>query len=93
MKLLARPRSGRGRFNSARAMQTKRTIFPNRVLPYFLLAPQLAITLIFFLWPAFQAFRQSFLREDPFGMKTTFVWFEQLHQALRQRRLSAMRCG
>jgi len=56
-------------------MQTKRTIFSNRVLPYFLLAPQLAVTLIFFIWPAFQAFRQSFLREDPFGMKTTFVWF------------------
>ncbi|NLS01982.1 sn-glycerol-3-phosphate ABC transporter permease UgpA [Rhizobium sp. P32RR-XVIII] len=56
-------------------MQTKRTIFSNRVLPYFLLAPQLAITLVFFIWPAFQAFRQSFLREDPFGMKTTFVWF------------------
>ncbi|TCU18160.1 sn-glycerol-3-phosphate ABC transporter permease UgpA [Rhizobium sullae] len=56
-------------------MQTKRTIFSNRVLPYVLLAPQLAITLIFFIWPAFQAFRQSFLREDPFGMKTTFVWF------------------
>ena len=56
-------------------MQTKRTIFSNRVLPYFLLAPQLAVTLVFFIWPAFQAFRQSFLREDPFGMKTTFVWF------------------
>jgi sn-glycerol 3-phosphate transport system permease protein len=56
-------------------MQTKRTIFSNRVLPYFLLAPQLAVTLVFFIWPAFQALRQSFLREDPFGMKTTFVWF------------------
>jgi len=56
-------------------MQTKRTIFSNRVLPYFLLAPQLAVTLVFFIWPAFQAFRQSFLREDPFGMETTFVWF------------------
>ena len=57
-------------------MQTKRTIFSNRVLPYFLLAPQLAITLVFFIWPAVQAVRQSFLREDPFGMKTTFVWFD-----------------
>jgi sn-glycerol 3-phosphate transport system permease protein len=56
-------------------MQTKRTVFSNRILPYFLLAPQLAITAIFFIWPAVQAVRQSFLREDPFGMKTTFVWF------------------
>lgn len=57
-------------------MQTKRTIFPNKGLPYLLLAPQLAVTLIFFIWPALQALRSSFEREDPFGFKTTFVWFE-----------------
>jgi sn-glycerol 3-phosphate transport system permease protein len=57
-------------------MQTKRTIFPNRVLPYFLLAPQLLITAVFFLWPAWQAIWQSFLRQDPFGFKTSFIWFE-----------------
>ncbi|MGK6316065.1 sn-glycerol-3-phosphate ABC transporter permease UgpA [Neorhizobium sp. DT-125] len=56
-------------------MQTKRTVFHNRVLPYFLLAPQLVITLIFFVWPAAQAIWQSFLRQDPFGLKETFVWF------------------
>jgi sn-glycerol 3-phosphate transport system permease protein len=31
------------------------------------------ITAIFFLWPAGQAVRQSFLREDAFGLSTTFV--------------------
>ncbi|MDT3707273.1 MAG: sn-glycerol-3-phosphate ABC transporter permease UgpA [Thiobacillus sp.] len=56
-------------------MQTKRTIFPNKVLPYLLLAPQLAITIVFFLWPAAQAVRSSFEREDPFGGRTTFIWF------------------
>jgi sn-glycerol 3-phosphate transport system permease protein len=56
-------------------MQTKRTVFPNRVLPYLLLTPQLLVTLIFFIWPAGQAFWQSFLRENAFGLKTTFVWF------------------
>jgi sn-glycerol 3-phosphate transport system permease protein len=56
-------------------MQTKRTVFHSRVLPYFLLAPQLIITLIFFVWPAAQAIWQSFLRQDPFGLKATFVWF------------------
>jgi len=56
-------------------MQTKRTIFPNKLLPYLLLTPQLAITIIFFLWPAGQALKSSFEREDPFGFKTTFVWF------------------
>jgi len=54
-------------------MQTKRTIFSQRVLPYFLLLPQLTITAVFFLWPAGQAAWQSFLREDAFGLKTTFV--------------------
>ncbi|MBI1219724.1 MAG: sn-glycerol-3-phosphate ABC transporter permease UgpA [Rhodobacteraceae bacterium] len=54
-------------------MDTKRTIFRHRLLPYFLLAPQLAVTAIFFLWPAGQAVVQSFEREDAFGLKTTFV--------------------
>ena len=54
----------------------KRTIFRNQLLPWLLLAPQLAITFIFFLWPAAQAVWQSFLRQDAFGINTTFVWFE-----------------
>ena len=57
-------------------MQAKRTVFPNKFLPYMLLLPQLAVTLIFFIWPALQAVKSSFEREDPFGFKTTFVWFE-----------------
>src|SRR3546814_5216141 len=56
-------------------MQAKRTIFPNKILPYMLLVPQLAVTLIFFIWPALQAVKSSFEREDPFGFKTTFIWF------------------
>ncbi|MBZ3692445.1 sn-glycerol-3-phosphate ABC transporter permease UgpA [Phyllobacterium calauticae] len=50
-----------------------RVTFPNKVLPYLLLAPQLAITIVFFYWPASQAIRQSVLREDPFGLSTQFV--------------------
>ena len=57
-------------------MQAKRTVFPNKILPYMLLIPQLAVTLIFFIWPALQAVKSSFEREDPFGFSTTFVWFE-----------------
>ena len=56
-------------------MQTKRTVFGSPVLPYVLVLPQVAITVIFFLWPAAQAVQQSFMREDPFGLKSTFVWF------------------
>ncbi len=51
----------------------KRTIFQNRLLPWLLLAPQLIITAVFFLWPAGQAMWQSVLRQDAFGFRTTFV--------------------
>lgn len=51
----------------------KRTLFRNQLLPWLLLAPQLAITFVFFLWPAGQAIRQSFLREDAFGLNSAFV--------------------
>ena len=54
----------------------KRAVFSGKSLPYALLAPQLAITLVFFYWPAAQAIRQSFLLEDAFGLSTEFVWFE-----------------
>ena len=37
----------------------KRAIFSHRFLPYWLLAPQVAITLVFFYWPASQAVWQS----------------------------------
>ena len=33
------------------------------------------ITLTFFYWPAIQGIIQSFLLSDPFGRKSTFVWF------------------
>lgn len=61
----------------------KRTIFGNQGLPWLLLAPQLAVTLVFFLWPAGQAVRQSFLREDAFGLKTTFIGLENYAALLR----------
>jgi sn-glycerol 3-phosphate transport system permease protein len=54
----------------------KSTIFNGKFLPYLLLAPQLAITFVFFYWPATQAVYQSFLREDAFGLSSEFVGFE-----------------
>ena len=54
----------------------KRVVFQHRVLPYLLVAPQLIITLVFFIWPAAQAILQSVLLEDAFGLSTQFVWFE-----------------
>jgi len=54
----------------------KRTQFPVGWLPYALVAPQLAITIVFFIWPAAQALWQSLLVQDAFGINTEFVWFE-----------------
>ena len=54
----------------------KRAVFDNRILPFALLAPQIAVTIIFFYWPAIQAVWQSFLLQDAFGLSTTFIWIE-----------------
>lgn len=51
----------------------KRVIFKHKFLPYILVAPQIAITVIFFIWPASQALYQSVLQEDAFGLSSTFV--------------------
>jgi sn-glycerol 3-phosphate transport system permease protein len=56
--------------------------FPNKILPYLLLAPQIILTLIFFFWPASQAIYQSMLREDPFGLQSTFVGFANFSNIL-----------
>ncbi|CDZ61626.1 sn-glycerol-3-phosphate ABC transporter permease UgpA [Neorhizobium galegae] len=48
-------------------------VFPNKILPYFLVAPQIVLTVIFFFWPASQALYQSAMREDPFGLRSNFV--------------------
>ena len=58
----------------------KRSTFNNMWLPYFLVAPQIIITFIFFLWPASQALYQSFLIEDAFGLSSEFVWFENFEE-------------
>ncbi|MFO7738270.1 MAG: hypothetical protein R6V46_07355, partial [Desulfatiglandaceae bacterium] len=54
----------------------KRVVFRHKFLPYLLVAPQIVITLVFFIWPASQAIYQSALREDPFGLSSTFVGLE-----------------
>lgn len=54
----------------------KRAFFKHPVLPYLLLAPQVAITLVFFIWPASQALFQSLMLEDAFGDAMVFVGLE-----------------
>src|SRR5919109_932649 len=51
----------------------KRVVFRSAWLPYALLAPQIAVTLVFFFWPAAQAIWFSFQLQDAFGLKTEFV--------------------
>ena len=50
----------------------KRVWFRAGVLPWLLLAPQLLIVAMFFLWPAGQALIQSLQQQDAFG--TTVSW-------------------
>ncbi len=54
----------------------KRAFFRSRWLPFALVAPQLAITIIFFFWPAGQALYQSVLMQDAFGSSVEFVGLE-----------------
>ena len=58
----------------------KRVRFASRWLPYALVAPQIAITLIFFFWPAFQTLYQSLLVEDAFGGSVEFVGFQNFRE-------------
>jgi sn-glycerol 3-phosphate transport system permease protein len=61
----------------------KRVVFHSAWLPYALLAPQIAITIVFFFWPAAQAIWFSFLVQDPFGLKTEFVWLQNFSELFR----------
>ena len=55
---------------------SSRVVFKNKWLPILLITPQLLITLVFFIWPAGEAFYQSSQLEDAFGMSSEFVGFE-----------------
>ena len=54
----------------------KRVIYQNLWLPYLLVLPQIIITLVFFIWPSWQALTSSLYIEDAFGFSRQFVWFQ-----------------
>ena len=54
----------------------KRVVFKSAWLPYLLVAPQLAITIVFFFLPAGQTLLFAFQRQDAFGMNAEFAGFE-----------------
>ncbi|QXL85466.1 sn-glycerol-3-phosphate ABC transporter permease UgpA [Comamonas sp. NLF-1-9] len=58
----------------------KRVRFKSAWLPWVLVAPQMAIVLVFFFWPAGQALYQSVLQEDAFGTSREFVGLENFRR-------------
>lgn len=56
--------------------------FPQRFLPWLLIAPQLLVTIVFFLWPAGQAVEQAFYQEDAFGLSRDFVGLDNFIELL-----------
>lgn len=61
----------------------RRAIYPDKLLPYLLLAPQIFITLVFFIYPAAEAIRQSLYQQDPFGLRVSFVWLDNFAAVLQ----------
>jgi sn-glycerol 3-phosphate transport system permease protein len=60
----------------------QRTVFKNRWLPYLLVAPQMAVTVVFFFWPALKSLQLSVYRVSPFGDRSTFVGLENFRKLL-----------
>jgi len=60
----------------------RRSVFRNRGLPYLLLLPQLAVTVVFFFWPAWESLRLSFFRTSAFGDRVTFVGLDNFTRLL-----------
>ena len=60
----------------------KSVVFELAWLPYALVLPQIAVTLVFFFWPARQAMCWSLLMQDAFATATQFVWLENFHDAV-----------
>src|SRR6266542_4000392 len=60
----------------------KRSVFRNRALPYLLVLPQIAVTVVFFFWPAFESLRLNLCRTSTFGDKTSFVGLENFRKLM-----------
>jgi sn-glycerol 3-phosphate transport system permease protein len=54
----------------------RRVVFAGWLFPAVLLLPQLAVTVVFFFWPAGQAIVQSVQGGDAFGLATRFVGWD-----------------
>ena len=59
-----------------------RTVFKGRALAYLLVLPQLAVTVVFFFWPAAKSLWLSLYRSAPFGGRDVFVGLENFSRLL-----------
>jgi sn-glycerol 3-phosphate transport system permease protein len=60
----------------------QRTVFRSRWLPYALVAPQMAVTVVFFFWPAVKSLQLSLYRVSPFGDRSFFVGLDNFAKLL-----------
>jgi sn-glycerol 3-phosphate transport system permease protein len=58
----------------------KRVLFKSAWLPWVLIAPQMAVILVFFFLPAGQALYQSVMQQDAFGASSEFVGMENFQR-------------
>lgn len=56
--------------------------FPNRILPYLLVLPSIAIVAVFLLWPSVEALHLSFYEVSPFGGRRLFAGFGNFREIL-----------
>lgn len=70
----------------------RQVVFRNKWLPYLLLMPQIAITIVFFFWPALTSLRLALYRTTPFGDRMFFVGLQNFQRlfASPQYRQSVM---
>lgn len=57
-------------------------IFPNRILPYLLIAPSALLVIVFFIVPALQSLRLSFYRVNALSGRELFIGFENFSRLL-----------
>ncbi len=66
-------------------MQGKRVTFPGIAIPALLLLPQLAITMVFFVWPALQSLAGSLYQQDAFGLSQRFIGLDNFTRLLHDQ--------
>ena len=71
------PQGGGLRARSDRAVTSEKTL-PYRSSPHQIIA----ITIVFFFWPASQVDLPSILREDPFGLRSAFIGLGNFRRVL-----------